>query len=247
MKKRFLSLLCVLALCLGLLPATALAAGNAPATLYVGETQITASGYWKTDTNGKLTDGDKNNYNVYYDGNGTLTLNNATIQGRGTINEADPIDYGIYAASTSGQSVALTINLIGSNTVKGYCGIYVGAFGGDSTLVIQSDSDASKGSLEVSGSGMSGISIDVLNNSSGNPSLTVNNASVEASTEKADYHGVSIVSYTTSSPTLSLTVNGGSLTAQDGIRYVSVAGTNSSTSLTVGDSALIKSLSLIHI
>lgn len=242
MKKRFLSLLCVLALCLGLLPATALAAGNAPATLYVGETKITGSGYWITDANGKLAAGDASNYNVYYDGNGTLTLNNATIQGRGTINEADPIDYGIYAASTSGQSVALTINLIGSNTVKGYCGIYVGASGGDSTLVIQSDSDASKGSLEVSGSGMSGISIGVLNNSSGNPSLTVNNASVEASTEKAGYHGVSIVSYTTSSPTLSLTVNGGSLTAQDGIRYVSVAGTNSSNSLTVSDSALIKAI-----
>lgn len=243
MKKRFLSLLCVLALCLGLLPTTALAAGeDAPNTLWVGETPITGIGYWTTDANGKLTASNENNCNVYYDGNGTLTLNNATIQGRGTINEADPIDYGIYAASTSGQSVALTINLIGSNTVKGYCGIYVGASGGDSTLVIQSDSDASKGSLEVSGSGMSGISIDVLNNSSGNPSLTVNNASVEASTEKAGYHGVSIVSLTTSSPTLSLAVNGGSLTAQDGIRYVSVAGTNSSTSLTVGDSALIKSI-----
>ncbi len=235
--------LLVAALCLGLLPTTALAAGeDAPNTLWVGETPITGIGYWTTDANGKLTASNENNYNVYYDGNGTLTLNNATIQGRGTINEADPIDYGIYAASTSGQSVALTINLIGSNTVKGYCGIYVGASGGDSTLVIQSDSDASKGSLEVSGSGMSGISIDVLNNSSGNPSLTVNNASVEASTEKAGYHGVSIVSLTTSSPTLSLTVNGGSLTAQDGIRYVSVAGTNSSTSLTVGDSALIKSI-----
>lgn len=235
--------LLVAALCLGLLPTTALAAGeDAPNTLWVGETPITGIGYWTTDANGKLTASNENNYNVYYDGNGTLTLNNATIQGRGTINEADPIDYGIYAASTSGQSVALTINLIGSNTVKGYCGIYVGASGGDSTLVIQSDSDASKGSLEVSGSGATGIYIVVSRNSSGNPSLTINNASVEASTEKAGYHGVSIVSRTTSSPTLSLAVNGGSLTAQDGIRYVSVAGTNSSTSLTVGDSALIKSI-----
>ena len=38
MKKRFLSLLCVLALCLGLLPATALAEESAPSTLYVGST-----------------------------------------------------------------------------------------------------------------------------------------------------------------------------------------------------------------
>ena len=36
MKKRFLSLLCVLALCLGLLPVTALAV-DAPENLYVGD------------------------------------------------------------------------------------------------------------------------------------------------------------------------------------------------------------------
>lgn len=246
MKKRFLSLLCVLALCLGLLPATALAAGNAPATLYVGETQITGSGYWTTDTNGKLSAGDASNYNVHYDGNGTLTLNNATIQGRDNVSEQDPQDYGIYASSTTSQSASLTINLIGTNTVKGVGGIYITS-DGNSSLVIQSDSDASKGSLEVSGSGTTGIYIVASRNSSGNPSLTINNASVEASTEKAGYYGVSIMSYTTSSPTLSLTVNGGSLTAHDGIRYVSVAGTNSSTSLTVGDSALIKSMPAISV
>ena len=50
MKKTIVSLFCVLALCLGLLPTTALAAGEgAPDTLWVGETQITASGYWITD------------------------------------------------------------------------------------------------------------------------------------------------------------------------------------------------------
>ena len=234
--------LLVAALCLGLLPVTALAAGDdAPATLYVGETQITGSGYWTTDTNGKLSAGDASNYNVHYDGNGTLTLNNAIIQGRDNVSEQDPQDYGIYASSTTGQSVSLTINLIGTNTVKGVGGIYFTS-DGNSSLVIQSDSDASKGSLEVSGSGTTGIYIDASRNSSGNPSLTINNASVEASTEKAGYYGVSIVSYTTSSPTLSLTVNGGSLTAQDGIRYVSVAGTNSSNSLTVSDSALIKAI-----
>ena len=41
MKKRMLSLLCVLALCLGLLPTTALAAAEgAPATLYVGNQNV---------------------------------------------------------------------------------------------------------------------------------------------------------------------------------------------------------------
>lgn len=244
MRKRILSLLCVLALCLGLLPVTALAAGeDKPGTLWVGQTQITTSGYWKTNSDGTLTTkgAGNDNYNVYYDGNGTLTLNNATIQGGDNVSEQDPQDYGIYASSTTGQSVSLTINLIGTNTVKGVGGIYITS-DGNASLVIQSDSDASKGSLEVSGSGTTGIYIVVSGNSSGNPSLTINNASVEASTEEARYYGVSIVSYTTSSPTLSLTVNGGSLTAQDGIRYVSVAGTNSSNSLTVSDSALIKAI-----
>src|SRR5699024_4278669 len=102
-KKRLGAVLLSLALCLGLLPVTALAAGeDAPGTLWVGQTQITASGYWKITTEGNLITGSENDYNVYYDGNGTLTLNNATIQGRGNISEGDPIDYGIYAASTSG-------------------------------------------------------------------------------------------------------------------------------------------------
>ena len=245
MKKRILSLLCVLALCLGLLPVTALAAGeDTPDTLWVGETQITASGYWTTDANGKLTAGNENDYNVYYDGNGTLTLNNATIQGRGIINEADPIDYGIYAASTSGQSVALTINLIGSNTVNGYGGICVEASGGDSTLVIHSSGNDPKASLEAIGSGRNGITM--LSNS-GNVSLTINNASVEASTERTGYYGVSVTS-NAGSPTISLTVNGGSLTAQgdsglSGIRYFfQTNATDPSISLTVQNNAWVKAM-----
>ena len=239
--KRGLSLLCVLALCLGLLPVTALAEGeDAPATLYVGQTQITA-GYWITDANGKLAASDENNYNVYYDGSGTLTLKDATIQGRGIINEGDPIDYGIYAASTSGQSVALTINLIGSNTVNGYGGICVEAQnGGNATLVIQSDTN---GSLATSGSGWNGITIS---SDSGNASLTINNASVVANSKKQSSHGVSIKS--SSSTELSLTVNGGSLTATGtyGIFYSSLSGMNPSTSLTVRDSALIKAIPSIY-
>lgn len=240
MKKRILSLLCVLALCLGLLPVTALAEGeDAPDTLWVGETQITGSGYWTTDADGKLSAGNENNYNVYYDGNGTLTLKDATIQGRGNSNNSEPQDYGIYAAPTGNQSVSLTIKLIGSNTVKGYSGIYVGASGGDSTLVIQSDGNDPKGSLEANGSGWNGITISSY---SGNAFLTINNASVVANSEKQSSHGVSIKSR--SSTELSLTVNGGSLTAKGtcGIFYSSLSGTNPSTSLTVSDSALIKAI-----
>ena len=240
MKKRMLSLICVLALCLGLLPVTALAA-DAPNTLWVGETQITGSGYWTTDANGKLTASDENNYNVYYDGSGTLTLKDAKIQGRGQTNQGKPQDDGIYAAPTDGQSVYLTIKLIGSNTVSGLNGICVEAqSGGNATLVIQSDGNDSKGSLEANGSGWNGIKVSA---DRGNASLTLNNASVKASTESNSYYGVCIIGLYARNPILSLTVDGGSLTAQGGygIRYVSVAESNPSTSLMVDD-ALIKSI-----
>ena len=72
-----------------MLPVTALAV-DAPATLYVGQTPITGSGYWKTTADGKLEPGSESDYNVYYDGNGTLTLNNATIQGRGYSGNPQP-------------------------------------------------------------------------------------------------------------------------------------------------------------
>lgn len=235
--------LLAVALCLGLLPVTALAAGDdAPATLYVGETQITGSGYWTTDANGKLAAGDESNYNVHYDGNGTLTLNNANIQGGNDSQNPQPKDYGIYAAPTGNQSVSLTINLIGSNTVGGHCGICVEAKTGDyATLVIQSNGNDPKGSLEASGSGWNGISVLATQ---GNASLTINNASVEASSGAQYYHGVSLISYTASNPELSLTVNGGSLTAQGyyGIWYNLGSSTNPSTSLMVSDDALIKSI-----
>lgn len=243
--KRGLSLLCVLALCLGLLPTAALAAGeDAPGTLWVGQTQITASGYWKTNDDGTLTtEGAGNdNYNVYYDGNGTLTLKNANIQGRGQISQGDPQDDGIYAAPTDGQSVSLTIKLIGSNTVGGLNGICVEAQnGGNATLVIQSDGNDSKDSLEANGSGWNGIKVSA---NSGNASLTLNNASVKAITESNSYYGVCIIGLYANNPILSLTVNGGSLTAQGGygIRYVSVTESNPSTSLMVSDGALIKAI-----
>ena len=245
MKKRMLSLLCVLALCLGLLPVTALAVGeDAPGTLWVGQTQITASGYWKTNDDGTLTTvrADDDDYNVYYDGNGTLTLNNANIQGGNDSQNPQPKDYGIYAAPTGNQSVSLTINLIGNNTVGGHCGICVEAKTGDyATLVIQSNGNDPKGSLVASGSSWNGISVLATQ---GNASLTINNASVEASSGAQYYHGVSLISYTASNPELSLTVSGGSLTAQGyyGIWYNLGSSTNPSTSLMVSDGALIKAI-----
>lgn len=248
MRKRFLSLLCVLALCLGLLPVTALAAGeDAPGTLWVGRTQITARGYWKTTTEGNFETGSENDYNVYYDGNGTLTLNGATIQG-GTSTGSVPYGAGIYAQCSNGQSVTLTIKLIGENTITGYYGIYVNAEisadsnGTDASLTITGENN---GSLEVSGS-FYGI---FVKSGTGNASVTIENASVDAKTTQTNsgYAGVCVQSSTSANtPTLSLAVNGGSLTTSgsasgEGIKFYVGAyeATSATTSLTITDHAIV--------
>lgn len=88
--KRGLSLLCVLALCLGLLPVTAVAAEvDAPNNLYVGNQNVKKGNdttYWNTNNSGELTQvsdatDDSNDWTVKYDPNtATLTLKNATIK-----------------------------------------------------------------------------------------------------------------------------------------------------------------------
>ena len=247
MRKRFLSLTCALALCLSLLPATALAAGeDAPGTLWVGQTQITASGYWKTTTEGNLITGSENDYNVYYDGNGTLTLNGATIQG-GTSTGSVPYGAGIYAQCNSGESVSLTIELIGENTITGYYGIYVNAemsansYGTDASLNITGN-----GSLIVTGTNSHGL---FVKSGTGNASLNIKNVAVTSSTNSNYAAGVYVMSsmYATNSPNISLSVDGGSLTASgtgssDGILFYvgSSQATGATTSLTVSDNAIVR-------
>lgn len=228
-----------------MLPVTALAA-DAPAMLYVGETDIVTGGYWKTTAKGKLEPGSESDYNVYYDGNGTLTLKSAKIQGRGYSGNPQPEDYGIYAAPTGNQSVSLTINLMGSNTVSGYCGICVETTTADNaSLVIQPAENDPQGSLEAIGNKYNGITIS---SGSGNASLTINNAPVIAISKSPapnSYHGVCIKTGNATAPALSLLVNGGSLTAQGesgyGIYfYMGYRTTDPSTSLTVQNNALVK-------
>ena len=235
-----------------LLPVTALAAGeDKPGTLWVGQTQITASGYWKTTTEGNFETGSENDYNVYYDGNGTLTLNGATIKG-GTSTVSVPYGAGIYARCNNGKSVALTIELIGTNTITGNYGIYVDAqqgetVGTNASLLIRNSSD--NGILEVSGSSH-GI---YVKSGTGDASLNINDASVVAKTTQTysgGYAGVYVQSsaYATSSPQLSLAVNGGSLTTSasegnDGIQFnvgSSSDTTNATTSLTVSNNAIVR-------
>lgn len=258
MKKRMLSLICVLALCLGLLPATTLAAGeDAPAKLYVGDQQVSVAEtvtYWSTNDSGELTrvenaTDNSSNWNVKYDPyTATLTLNEAKISG--SYNQYNnPFTAGIYAKGSSNQSVALTIELIGTNTITGSYGIYVEAqqgevVGTNASLLIQNSGD--DGSLEVSGSSY-GI---YVKSGTGNASLTIKDASVVASSSSTldGYAGVCVQSSSdaTSSPQLSLAVNGGSLTTSasegnDGIQfYVGAYGaTSATTSLSVTNNAIV--------
>ena len=259
MGKRLLSLCLVLALCLGLLPVTALAAEvDAPDNLYVGNQNVRRGNdttYWNTNNSGELTQvsdatDDSNDWTVKYDPNSaTLTLNEAKISG--SYNEYNnPFTAGIYAKGSSNQSVALTIELIGTNTITGNYGIYVNAEisadsnGTDASLTITGENN---GSLKVSGS-FHGI---YVKSGTGDASLNINDASVVAKTTQtySGYAGVYVQSSAnaTSSPQLSLAVNGGSLTTSasegnDGIQFYvgSSEATGATTSLTVTDNAIVR-------
>lgn len=255
MKKRLLSLLCVLALCLGLLPVTALAVEGAPNSLYVGDQQVINGNnttFWTTDkSTGGLTEyeGNDDNWNVKYDpSTATLTLKGAKISGR-YHQYNNPYTAGIYAQCSNGQSVTLTIKLIGQNTITGSYGIYVNAemdtsiYGTDASLTITGENN---GSLEVSGSNH-GI---FVKSGTGKASLTINDASVVAKTTQtySGYAGVNVQSSAnaTGSPNISLSVNGGSLTASgtgnsDGILFHvgQSQATGATTSLTITDHAIV--------
>ena len=191
--------------------------------------------------------GPGNNY-IYYDGQGTLELHNATIQGGSNTGSA-PFGSGIYALCSSNQPVALTIELIGTNTITGTYGIFLNAEisadsnGTDATLTITGEDN---GSLGVSGSSHG---IFVISGT-GNASLNINDASVVAKTTQtfSGYAGVCVQSgaSATDSPNISLSVDGGSLTASgtgsnDGILfYVGQSqATGATTSLTVSENAIV--------
>ena len=215
MKKRFLSLLCVLALCLGLLPATALAAAPIGQVLYVGGVQISSTGYWTTDSDGNVTastagDTPTDNY-IHYDAeNNVLTLHNATIKKGLDYNES--IQGGTYINGSAigvfnqNGDAELTITLEGTNTIaevgKGIFVLASSASTGSSNLTIQGD-----GSLNASAS-QTGIWVQ---SNSNNAALCVENAEVTASSDVAFKNGVLVQAKDGSD--VSLTVNGGSLTA----------------------------------
>lgn len=237
MKKRMLSLLCVLALCLGLLPVTALAADGID--LYVGGQLITESGCYENQ-NGtwtKVDGAEPSSGQFYYDADTvTLTLNQAVITHDQTVKVAEGYTYeGSVIAFSQTADVSLTIVVSqGTSTITGTGGIRVESTTGNASLSIKGS-----GSLDVEPKGSnSGITLC----SSKNTNLDIDGADVTASSP-AQY-GVYLISSTDATSTSTITVNNGSLTTGGngnvGIYYYWSGTSNAGTSsLTVSGNAVV--------
>ena len=110
MKKRLLSILTALALCLTLLPMAALAEEGANAISVCGETWA-ASTYAKTASGAVTTEGaGESDYSIYWDAaTSTLTLHDAAI---------DLASNGSLDSIVKADLDALTLHLVGTNTIK---------------------------------------------------------------------------------------------------------------------------------
>ena len=220
MKKRLVSLLMALALCLSLLPVTALAAAPNGQVIYVGNVNVTSGGYWTTGNDGTVTaftgEGTPADNFIHYDAtNNVLTLHNAVIK-KG-LDYSESIQGGTYIPGSAigvfhqNGAAELTIQLEGTNTIAEVSnGIYVLAPSnstGDASLTITGD-----GSLDTSGI-QTGIRVQ---SNGGNATLSIENAKVTA-TASSYGNGVSVQSKNDSS--VSLTVDGGSLTATGSGNY----------------------------
>lgn len=214
--KSRLRLLCLLTALLGLFGAGQTWAGN-PTTLTVGGTNVLNGGYWTTDAeSGTLTEASADNYNVYYDGSGTLTLKDATINGTNTTGH---VGAGIYAEGD------LTIVLEGSSTVTGVQdpndesqSIRVSG-----NLTIQGGSLTAQGAETSSGSSYGIFVTGSFTQQSG--IVTANGGDVSGSYKSAGLY----VSGST------VTVEGGTLTATGGDTSGSSYGISASGTVTVND------------
>ncbi|WP_273396283.1 Ig-like domain-containing protein [Thermophilibacter mediterraneus] len=237
------ALLAAMMMFLTMLPATALAAVPEGQIIYVGNESVTNGGYWTTDSNGNVTaytggDTPTDNY-IHYDvANNTLTLYNATIK------ESVSTETSTYVASAAigvlnqDGDAELTIKLEGVNTIEDVGkGIYVLASSYPTGAAILTITSESGGSLDASAS-QTGIWVQ---SNSGNATLTIENAKVEATGTNTAGYGVNVQS--SNSSTAALTVDGGSLTASGspGILYDSIgSGTvPKTTALTISNSAIV--------
>lgn len=246
MGKKLFSLCMALALCLGLLPATALAAAPEGQLIYVGGVKISSSGYWTTDDDGNVTantgEGTPTDNYIHYDAdNNTLTLHNATIKKQLVYSEN--IEGGTYifgsAIGVFNQNGAaeLTITLEGTNTIaevgKGIFVLASSTSTGGATLTITGG-----GSLDASAS-QTGIWVQ---SNSNNAALCVKNAEVTASADGAFKNGVLVQAKEGSD--VSLTVNGGSLTASVNaniwFQFGSGASGSGTPTVTVSNNAIVR-------
>ena len=191
MGKKLFSLCMALVLCLGLLPATALAVDGVTVTygtIEVGgialtNTQDNPVVYATTnaDTGAVTVGGGEETYNIKWDGE-TLTLQNAAIKKAGEHNNES---IAVYLASGN-----MNLVLVGKNTVEApdsesvsSCGIHVGG-----SLTIRGQDN---GSLSVSGGDSSGSSYGI--HASG--TITIYSGTVTATGESAsaDSYGIDAV------------------------------------------------------
>ena len=232
MGKKLFSLCMALVLCLGLLPVTALAAGEIE--LYVGGQQIKESGCYenKNGTWKKVDGTEPANGQFFYDADTfTLTLNQAMIVNYQDVTVGGGFTYpGSVIAFSQSADVSLKIVASqGTSNITGTGGIRVVSKAGDASLSI-----SGPGSLEVKNvSNDSGI---VLIGSK-NVNLGINSADVTIS--DVQYYGVNLAAGDECKSTA--TINDGNLTASGstvGIYFMRLYNDGPS-SLTVSGNAMV--------
>ncbi len=211
MKKRFLSLLCVLALCLSLLPATALAAAPDYQVIYVGGVEISSTDYWTTDGEGNVTaytgEGTPTDNYIHYDADtNTLTLHNATIKKSVSTDTSTYVAGAAIGVHNRNGVAELTITLEGTNTIEDVSAA-IHVFASSTSTGAANLTITGNGSLNASGSYNPGIRVQ---SNTGNGTLAITGAKVTASSSSGG-NGVQI--RVGDGSNASLTVNGGSLTA----------------------------------
>ena len=216
--KSRLRLLCLLTALLGLFGAGQTWAGN-PTTLTVGGTDVLNGGYWTTNGDGTLTEASADNYNVYYDGNGTLTLKDANITGDSSTN----FSAGIYAEGD------LTIVLEGSSTVTGVvCNNESRGINTlDGNLTIQGGGSLTARGADMSGDSSYGINVDgSFTQQGGSVTAIAGNVSGSNPSSGLDVSGT-------------VTVKGGTLTATGGSAAINNScGISARGSVTVSDATV---------
>lgn len=238
MGKKVFSLCMALALCLSLLPVTALAAETN--TVYVGGVALAGSSenivYATTNGNGEVvTEGaSADKYNIKWDGS-TLTLRDATIQQAVEYSEKANEKIAVYLASGNmnlvlvgkntvdalgeGSAASCGINLGGGSlTISGEEGASLSVFGGDTTNTTNSNScgiyangaiTMESGTVTATGESAAGSSYGIYTKGS----ITINSGTVNAASGEAggNSYGIHTAAWSTS-----ITVNSGTVNATSG-------------------------------